>query len=230
MKPIALIQNWEIETPGLLTEYLDQHQLAFKVYHNYADDRLPEPSELEAAVILGCPISINSYSEHVFLKNLYSFAAAAIRRDLPLLGICYGGQLIADVLGAKVEPNKVKEIGVYQVKLTEEGVADPIFKGFDQTFDVFHWHGDTFKIPRGAQFLAEGDDCRNQAFLKGNSVAIQFHLEVNETDLPKWCDEYKEEMIELGKSKEQVLAEYSGKRDALGEGNRMFLSNWLNTW
>lgn len=230
MKPIAVIQNWEIETPGLLAELFDQQQVDYRLYHNYANDTLPEPSELEAAILLGCPISVNSYREHQFLTDLYSFTASAIRKELPLLGICYGGQLIADVLGAKVEPNRVKEIGLYTVSLTESGQQDSLFDGFEQTFEVFHWHGDTFKIPRGSELLVEGVDCKNQSFRKGNAVAVQFHLEVTEHDLAKWCDEYATELTELDKAKEQILTEFNEKKEKLATTNAKFVGNWLDSW
>jgi GMP synthase (glutamine-hydrolysing) len=99
-----------------------------------------------------------------------------------------------------VEANKVKEIGAMPVTLTEDGAADPLFGGFDREFPVFQWHGDTFRIPFGATWLAQSSDCKNQAFRKGNLVGVQFHLEADllrrlagvthmQKSLPKKADE-----------------------------------------
>jgi len=90
--------------------------------------------------------------------------------------------LLARAAGAEVRKNPVMEIGGYEVRLTDAGKKDTLFKNFPGTFPVFHWHGDTFDIPQGAELLVTGEKCKNQAFRYKNSVALQFHLEVTSSE------------------------------------------------
>jgi len=202
MKPVVIVQNWAAESPGTIGEYFQSHDIPFRLIRLYDNEALPAPQEIDRAIVLGCPCSMNQYQQHEWLKRLFAFTAEIVRQSVPSLSICFGAQLLARVLGARVEKNDVKEIGVYTTSLTEAGKEDPIFAGFDSEFPVFHWHSDTFRIPFGATHLATGADCRNQAFRLGRLVGIQFHLEPQPEEIPLWCDEYHEELEEIGKSKE----------------------------
>jgi GMP synthase-like glutamine amidotransferase len=94
------------------------------------------------------------------------------------LGICLGAQLIADVLGARVTPNKHKEIGWFPVSLHEQASILRPFKHFTPDFTAFHWHGDTFSLPEGAVALGSSQACHTQGFMFGRRVmGLQFHLE-----------------------------------------------------
>ncbi|MEM7824493.1 MAG: type 1 glutamine amidotransferase, partial [Candidatus Aenigmatarchaeota archaeon] len=106
----------------------------------------------------------------------------AIRNKIPILGFCLGSQLLANALGASVYPNvingqRVKEIGFFQVELTEEGRKDPLFSGLSSPLIVLQWHGDAFDIPNKAIKLATAPLCPNQAFRYDTAYGLLFHLE-----------------------------------------------------
>jgi GMP synthase-like glutamine amidotransferase len=108
-------------------------------------------------------------------------------RRQPVLGICLGAQLIARALGGTVRRNSAKEIGWYDLRFTEAAWADRLFQGLS-TETVFHWHGETFELPPGAELLASSDLCCHQAFRVGEFVyALQFHLEVTPEIIADWC-------------------------------------------
>ncbi len=206
MKTIYIIQNHPFENAGTIIDYLTEKKYQFEVIHLYLDEPLPLMDDVSTIINLGCPTSITEYRTHEFLKKLYIFTSKIIRNKIPYLGICFGAQMLAHILGAKVAPNDVKEIGSYNVTLTDTGKNDLIFKGFPESFPVFHWHGDTFKIPDGNSLLGEGIDCKNQAFRSGNAVGIQFHLEVTPEEVESWCDIYVEELFETNKSQKEIIA------------------------
>ena len=113
----------------------------------------------------------------------------AERREVgvPILGICLGAQLVATALGACVTPNQGKEIGWHEVSVTEHAATDPLFAGFAERETVFHWHSDTFALPRGAVHLAKSELCDNQAFRYGTNVyGLQFHLEADAPLIERW--------------------------------------------
>jgi GMP synthase-like glutamine amidotransferase len=182
---------------------------------------------IAAVINLGCPHSVTDYYQNDSLKRLYAYVAQVVRAGKPYLGICFGAQMLAHLLGAKVEHNRVKEIGVYRVRLTPEGQADPLFAGFEESFEVFHWHAETFRVPFGAQLLIEGDDCRNQAFRKGNLVGLQFHLEAGLEDVARWCDEYRAELDEAGKTREEILGRFEPISESMRQSNYRLLDNFF---
>ncbi len=226
-KPICIVQNWEAESPGYLSTYLDENQLAYRVVANYGNEALPVADDIEALIILGTPISARSYRDHDNLVRLFALAAAAVRKDIPTLGICFGGQLLSRVLGADVVRNDVREIGLYKVQLTDAGRGDRLFAGLGPELDVFHWHADTFMIPDGATLLATSATCTNQAFRRNNAVAVQFHIEPTVDEVPHWCDAYTEELTEEGLTKDGIVSAYREKADQMKALSYRLMQNLL---
>jgi GMP synthase-like glutamine amidotransferase len=222
-----MVQNWAAESAGTIAECLDERDLAYKVVRTYKNEPLPDSRDVDKVIILGCPISIRDYQNHDYLKRLYAFAAEIVRRDRPLLGICYSGQMLARILGAEVTRNPVREIGMYTCRLTDEGASDGLFAGFEREFPVFHWHADTFQVPHGATLLAEGEDCRNQAFRKNNAVAIQFHPEPRPDEVPLWCDEFQDELAEEDKTKAEIVADFNRQAGEIRRLTCLLVENFL---
>jgi GMP synthase-like glutamine amidotransferase len=227
MKPIIIVQNWGAEGPGLIEDHLISQTLPHRIIKNYEYEPLPKAEDTEAVIVLGFPHAVNHYLKYDQMKALWAFMAAVMRRSAPLLGMCYGGQMLAKILGAEVTRNPVKEIGRYRIRLTEAGKSDPLFAGFESEFDVFQWHGDPCKIPRGADSLAEGETCQHQAFRKGRSVGVQFHLDPRPEEVPLWCDEYAEELASEGKTKDQIVSDYEAHVDAYRTRCYQLVDNFL---
>ena len=108
---------------------------------------------------------------------------------VPLLGICLGAQLIAKAAGAVVMKAPIREVGWYEVRLTDAGACDPLLHGFTRHFDVFQFHEDTFELPPGAVHVIDAPRCPNQGFRIGqHAYGLQFHLEATEQMIQKWVD------------------------------------------
>ena len=147
----------------------------------------PELDGYHGLVILGGPMNVDEVNRYPHLTTEIRLVREAIDRDVPVLGICLGAQLIARALGARVRRNEGVEIGWYDVSLTEQGKADSMLSHFHCTERVFQWHRDTFEIPNGAAHLATSPTCLNQAFrYRSNVYAFQFHLEVDEALIRRW--------------------------------------------
>lgn len=188
---------------------------------------LPAQDAFDALIVMGGPMNIDEHDAHPWLLAEKAFIKEAIAAGKRVLGICLGSQLIADVFGAAVTRNAETEIGWFDVELNEAGRAAPAFAGFPARFMAFHWHGDTFAIPPGAEGLMGSAACANQAFaLDTRVVAIQFHLEVTAADARAWLERGEPRPRAYVQPAARILANL----DAFAANNRLMLQllhNWL---
>lgn len=173
---IHSLEHAPFEGPGRIAAWAQErgHTLARTAL--YDGEAPPAPEAFDLLVVMGGPMSIHEHRNHPWLPAEKKFLAEAIAARKPILGICLGAQLLADVLGGKVFQNAVKEIGWFPVRMLDRSAP---FAAFPERLTVMHWHGDTFTIPPGARRVAESDACANQAFVFGNRVVgLQFHIEL----------------------------------------------------
>lgn len=142
-------------------------------------EALPDLREVDWLIVMGGPMGVYDEEQYPWLKEEKAFIKGALGAGRLVLGICLGAQLMADVLGARVEKNVFREIGWFPINPSADIAGTFLEDLFPPGLEVFHWHGDTFDIPRGSQPLASSAACRNQGFMMGDRViGLQFHLEV----------------------------------------------------
>jgi GMP synthase-like glutamine amidotransferase len=112
----------------------------------------------------------------------------AVACNMPVLGHCLGGQLISKALGGVISANPVKEFGWFDVMQQESAAAKSWLSELPQHFPAFHWHGETFTIPSGADLILSSEHCRNQAFVIGNTLALQCHVEMTAAMVREWAE------------------------------------------
>lgn len=182
---LHIIQNDPEVPPGNL---IDNLVVPYRLHHPYRGDILPAARDCSALIVLGGAMGANDDQRHPFLVQVKKLIKDAIEQDIPYLGICLGGQLLAAVLGGKVVSNRWEELGTLSIALTKEGQTDRLFQGIQDEFATFQWHHDSFDIPDGALLLASSRDCPNQAFRVGQKAwGLQFHPEVNAGIIRDWC-------------------------------------------
>jgi len=177
------------ESPGYIEKWIrvKNHNLTYTKF--YEPFNLPDIKDIDWLIVMGGPMSVYEDDKYPWLKAEKEFIKQAVEKNKLVLGICLGSQLIAEVLGAKVYPNKLKEIGWFKIKTTEAVKENAVFNFFPKETVVFHWHGDTYDIPAGAVRLAESEAAKNQAFIFNNKViGLQFHIEVTELLLNNMVD------------------------------------------
>ena len=175
------------EDLGLIRASLEERGISIE-YADLFRPGAPVPDTTQAAglIFMGGPMSAND--DLPWLRQELQLISRAVERRQPVLGVCLGAQLIAKALGSRVYQNAVKEIGWFEIHLTEAAARDALFAGIGPVETVFHWHGETFDLPPGAQWLAYSEACRNQAFRAGaNTYGLQFHLEVTPAMIEDWC-------------------------------------------
>jgi GMP synthase (glutamine-hydrolysing) len=223
-KKILSIQNINIETLGTLEPLFRSDGFQIEEI-NAQKDHVPfNPSQYNAIVILGGPMS--AYDNLSYLAREQELIRNAVRKEVPVLGICLGSQLIAQAIGGRVHRGPKKEIGWSEVFLTPNGHKS-LFNGIKhKTLRVFQWHSDTYNLPETAKIMASST-LYPQAFSFGSAIGIQFHLEVDGEMIQTWLQEYCEEISrELINQRDITLSNESRNIEELKNACEIVYSNF----
>lgn len=197
MLRLHVLEHVPFEGPGHITPWARTRGHEIRTSRLYAQDPLPPVEAFDWLVIMGGPMNIYEDDRYPWLVAERRFIRAAVASGKKILGICLGAQLLADALGSRVYPGAFKEIGWHPVRLTPAAAESPLFHGFPLLFQAFHWHGDTFDIPRGAIHIARSAACESQAFAyEDRIVGLQFHLESTEESVEALLRHCGEEITE----------------------------------
>ena len=188
MRKLLVFQHVPFEILGTLNPLLKDagFRLRYVNFGRHPDAR-PALDGYAGLIVLGGPMSVNDTARHRHLLTEMELIGQALDRDMPILGICLGAQLLAATLGARVHRSAEQEIGWYDVAPTAAGRRDPLLAGFGASERIFQWHSDTFDVPAGAEHLAASTLCEMQAFRWGrHAYGLQFHLEVDAPLIERW--------------------------------------------
>lgn len=212
MKKLSIhtLMHVPFEGLGCIEQWISKNNHTVSYTRLYEDYQLPTLDEIDWLIVMGGPMGVYDEAIYPWLSEEKTFIKQVIEKGKTVIGICLGSQLIAEVLGAKVFPNKQKEIGWFDLQITEEGKNQKLLNGFEENFTVFHWHGDTYDLPAGSIRLFSSEACLNQAFLYNDNVlGLQFHFEATVETLKEMVAHGTSELIENEtiQTGEQILAQ-----------------------
>ena len=181
MAKIYVLQHHPVENLGTIADALEAAALAWQYVR--VNEGQPVPRDMKGAgglIVMGGPMGVYQTERYPWLRDEMALINDSIKRNLPVLGICLGAQILAAALGAKVERNaNGKEIGWYPITLEAAAKEDRLCRDLPGTLTPFHWHGDIFELPEGAVSLASSEKTPCQAFRYGDKAyGFQFHFEV----------------------------------------------------
>jgi len=221
MARIAVLQHFWCENAGVFEPALVRLGHQVEDVELFKGRAVPGKRDFDAWVVMGGPMNVEQTNRYPFLGPEKDLLAELIAEDWPMMGICLGAQLIASAAGARVYPQRPKEIGLFPITLCPAAREDPLFALFDDPQEVFQWHGDTFDLPAGAVHLARSDRFERQAFRLGRRVyALQFHLESTDRMIEDLAQACQQELSELPPS-ESFAAGRPRLREALAAQNRL---------
>lgn len=208
---LLAIQHVPWETPHRILDACGA--LAVHTVKPLAGQQLPGHEEVAGAVVMGGPMNVDEVERFPGLAAEREWLAEAVRRELPVLGICLGAQLLARALGAEVRPGERKEIGFAAVEVSDPD--DPVLGSLAPGAEVLHWHGDVFDLPAGATHLASSQLAENQAFRVGNAWGVLFHPEADYALVEAWLgvrEMVDEALVAIG---DDGVAALPGRAEAL---------------
>lgn len=207
---IHYFQHVPFEGLGCISDWINKPGNSFTATRFYEDQKLPFVDICDFLIVMGGPMGVYDEAQYPWLKKEKEFIAKALDKGKKVIGICLGAQLLAEVLGAKVYTNDKKEIGWFPVTKTGEGRKYSSLKNFPDNQMVFHWHRDTFELPKDSIHLLRSEACENQSFIyKDQALALQFHLEMRQKDISSILENCRNE-LQSGpyiQTEEQILNE-----------------------
>jgi GMP synthase-like glutamine amidotransferase len=207
---IRVLEHSSINTLGTIEEYATIKNHVVESTRFYEIKRPPPIDSFDLLITMAGPMGIYDYNENPWLRNEKDFIKQAVEAGKPVLGICLGAQMLADILGARVYNNRYMEMGWFPVKTTAQEKEIDLLKGLPDEITVFHWHSQTFDLPAGALHLFESDACKNQGFIYGDRVvALQFHPEVNEERIQSLINLFGDGIVDelFVQKKEEMLGQ-----------------------
>jgi GMP synthase (glutamine-hydrolysing) len=187
---ILVFQHVPYEPLGTLDPLLKQAGFRLR-YVNFGRDPDARPAldGYTALIVLGGPMNADDVAGYPHLATEVELIQEALQRDLSILGICLGAQLLAKALGGRVHAGAGREIGWHEVEVTDHGRRDPVLAAFGARSEVFQWHDDVIELPPDAVHLARSKRCSAQAFRYGEQAyGFQFHLEADGALIERWLD------------------------------------------
>jgi GMP synthase-like glutamine amidotransferase len=229
MKPLYIFRHVECEGPGYLATVLARHDIPWRLVAIDADAAVPGSIDgCAGLVFMGGPMSVNDPLP--WIEAELALIRQAQAAGLPVLGHCLGGQLISRALGGAVTRNPVKEIGWHTVRRIDSAAARDWLGNAPDAMELFHWHGETFSIPAGAECILESAHCAHQAFVAGNTLALQCHVEMEAPMVGEWAARYRHELVAHGpavQSATQLTADLASRiRGAQQVADRLY-TRWL---
>jgi GMP synthase (glutamine-hydrolysing) len=204
MKVALCLQHVLFEGPGVFRQALETR--GYTVRNVVVPvEGLPADSG-DFLLIMGGPMSVNDRDP--WIEAELQFVKSALARGIPVLGICFGAQLLAKALGGSVAPGPKFEVGMNSVSLTDLGKTDPILSAMPQDFFVFQWHGEGITFPPEGAHLVTSPDFAVQAFrLRDRVYGLLFHLELEEAGIEALCRECPQDVQRGGIMSEAIRAQ-----------------------
>ena len=212
MKRVVICRYAPHEGPGYFATYLTRARIPWSILKLDEGEALPRAEEIAGLAMMGGPMSAND--ELSWIPPMLALVRESVAGNVPVIGHCLGGQLLARALGATVTRNPVKEIGWGEIDVLDTPVSSHWSPA--GAFLSYHWHGETFSIPEGAHRIWSSAHCGNQAFVIGPHVGMQCHVEITAEMIDTWCETGADE-IERNVSRSPAVQRPEEMRENLDE-------------
>jgi len=229
-KHVSIIQHHSCEDLGIIADTLSRAAISPRYIRSFEGQSVPkEIGDAAGLIVMGGPQSVYEQDKFPFLRDEMRLIEDALKHTRPVLSICLGSQLLAATLGANVYPGRQKEIGWHRISLTDFAANDALFLGEPSSLTAFHWHGDTFDLPRGATLLAYSALTARQAFRYGqNAYGLLFHMEVSLPQVLTMVETFADELQSAGLNGTAIKLNAHTYLPALQKIGREVFARWVS--
>lgn len=229
MKPVRIFRHVACEGPGYLGEFLESNNVPYDVI--CIDEGITVPQNLDdisGLIFMGGSMNVTDPLQ--WISDEKKLIRNAIDKNIPVMGICLGAQLMSAALGGEITHDPNMEIGWHAVDPVVEHMKHDWLKELPKNFTPFHWHADTFSIPERASVLFHSKCRKNQVFIVNNSIAMQFHLEMTIEMVKEWVSLFKSD-LESGQpctqNSHDILLNLEHRVTALHQYADIFYGRWI---
>jgi GMP synthase (glutamine-hydrolysing) len=229
MRVLAIVQQRDAG-PGVFAAAIRDSGAALDAWAPAEQPKPPaDPLGYDAVLVLGGAMNVDEEERHGWLTEEKALLRELLSREMPLLGLCLGGQLVAEAAGAAPRRAARPEIGWHRVEVTPEGADDPLLGPLAPAFEAFQWHSYEFPLPPGAVPLARSEVCLQAARVGEGAWALQFHPEVSRADALHWVEDFDSDpdAVRIGLDPAALGPETEAKIDAFNELGRELCRRWL---
>ncbi len=225
---VLALQHADPEHPGLIADAVRGVGGILETIRGDIGQAVPESLDgYSGLIIMGGPQSVYEEDNFPYLRDEKQLALEAIDNSIPLIGVCLGSQVIADVLGSEVHPSGGVEIGWKNVTRSPEIAGDPVLAPLPQTFTPLHWHGDVYDLPNGARPIGSSEMTPVQGFTYGETTyALLFHLEMTGQQITEMATLFPEDIRRGGLEPENLLSETPAHVAALKPAANEIFTRW----
>jgi len=220
---VGVIYHCE-QTTGRLDDELHRVGAETVRFHLHRGDSVPGAESFDRIVTLGGEMGAYEDDRHAWMAAEKTWLAGLVEKDVPVLGICLGSQLLAAALGGSAFRAKHPEADVIDLELTADGDADPVMNTLGSR--VFSLHQDTFDLPPGSTLLAHSK-LYPQAFRAGSALAVQFHPDADADLAKRWGKEDWSVLGQAGIDYDEYSSRLDEAEPALDANSRAFFRAWL---
>lgn len=229
MKPIRIFRHLVCQHPGYLGDYLQSHAIPWEMVCIDDDHPIPlKTQDVSALVFMGAGVSVND--QLPWMEGELQLIRMAIDQDLPVMGICFGAQLMSRALGGEITRGKGMEIGWHPVQTLAEHDHDGWLEGVPGQFTAFHWHADTYTLPPHSQHLLRSNCFDQQGFVMGDHIGMQFHLEMTREMVENWIERYGSDLLldsDCSQSAQVILNSIDQQIEALHRISDLIYGRWV---
>ncbi len=229
MKPIRIFRHVACEGPGYLGTFLENNNVPYEVI--CIDEGITVPQDLDdisGLVFMGGSMNVTDPLQ--WIDDEKKLIKKAIDKNIPVLGICLGAQLMSAALGGEISHDPDMEIGWHNVEVDIKNKNNKWLQGLPEKFTPFHWHADTFSIPEDATVLLHSKCRKNQAFAIKNSIAIQFHLEMTVEMVKEWVSLFNSDLNKghsCVQNDHDIILNIEEKNFALHQNADIIFGKWI---
>jgi GMP synthase (glutamine-hydrolysing) len=230
MRVLAIVHEAEAG-PGVFAEAIGERGATLDEWLLPESPEPPaDPLAYDAVFVLGGSMNTDEGERHGWIGTERGLIGRLLERRVPLMGLCLGGQMLAEAAGAVARRAPRPEIGWHTIEVTEAGREDPLFGPLAPGFESFQWHSYEFPLPPGAVALAHSEVSLQAARVGELAWALQFHPEVSRADALRWTADYETDpdAVRIGIDPTALALEIEAKIDAAGELGRALCGRWLD--